>query len=1018
METVDFGNLCRQANEWRRQAADLDFLGEIALPQAELEQLLKILGRFHKRVDEPELSFALAVGAVNWAYWRGVDEEESKGFRHSFMTHSLGYSDLREWDRLWGPAIERAICDWSKQPPRFGTYRYVGLILRHAGVPHSKIPRLAQLLQDIDRNVGWPNVPAARDTQIQGYVGAFFGTGCIGEHLASEAGLAYLRSLCADLMLLRSRSPQSVDDLPGYRPGLLPALLAHLELGPRVPAPQSFQLPYVIFDPSSGRIELVFDERLIRRRDPIQCDQRERRLFDARLDLGPGGIEPASTYSGRLPDGRSWSVKGWRYTDSGAWALFRADGRLVTTHSHGDAVSTGDYLLAVIPSLNPTELWPDAADDGERFLPDGTECRLWHIRLSEGDDGKLPNLHVTTSVHPWLEVVNAGPMTRWTELDGVCPEQPIVNVGGWTNRNSRRFRLTLTSGVDQRDLHPSISSDGTTSIVLSELSVGVVAELSLVPVGFQHGPRVTQTMRVVRFPGRIDVADGLWPLDDEASLMMSVSDGLRVEANDDLQLDAHERRVKVLVPPNTNWASLRALKGDASLSLRFPVRRCSFSTSDSPVVPAIFDRALLREMCDLGASCRTFTVSAIPGCTVDLIARDREGNSRVWRRGLRLGSNGRLELPGTELVDVTRNEAGILEIVVNCDGFEVATGALFVEPVVTDLNTGPWPPTVDRYLQLLRQPLVTPEGLDVVAAAPSLYRHARVIAAADCAFGLSPLSPSAFRLPVSAADWIDRCRDLLSNQPHTPGLSAATWKSELLAWLKAAPLPICPVRWEAAVRSLIAEIDRKIDISGPLSRLLAGIADPSVPDGLVHGWKCYVDAEHRLQHGDQRIIQANSYFSAAARGTLPWSAIAERLSAWALLRAGAVPQFAKSVATLTPTVDCPGLTCTLRAVSSLLALKRPDDASHEPGGLELSPREDDRLLASAIEGNPGAWSRAAEKCWLSAWLGWRWSIIMGPNGEHREEYRGAALARVEDVPMRGRELLSVELRSGVPHPIS
>src|SRR5689334_21478466 len=115
MATLGLTELHQMSAEWRQQAADLDFLGEIALPPESLENLLASLGKFHRRVDEPELSFALAVGAVNWAYWRGVEDVESRGFIDSFMTHSIGFYDGREWHDVWGPAIERAICDWSNQ---------------------------------------------------------------------------------------------------------------------------------------------------------------------------------------------------------------------------------------------------------------------------------------------------------------------------------------------------------------------------------------------------------------------------------------------------------------------------------------------------------------------------------------------------------------------------------------------------------------------------------------------------------------------------------------------------------------------------------------------------------------------------------------------------------------------------------------------------------------------------------------------------------------------------------------
>lgn len=1017
MDLLDYQSLRQRSDGWRRQASDLDFLGEIALAQAELEHLLRSLGRYHQRVDEPELSFALAVAAVNWAYWRGVDEEESKGFRDSFMAHSLGYSDLRLWDRVWGPAIEEAICEWCKQPPRCGTYRYVGLILRHAGVPHAKIPRLAQLLQDIDRHEGWPNVPAVRDALLQGHVVALFGSGCIGEHLSSDAGLAYLRSLCADLQFLRSQPRREACDLPGYRPGLLAALLTKIDLGPKEAVRPTSTLPYVIFDLATGRVELVFDQKAVRRKE-VHCDQWERRLFDSRLDLGPGGVEPMTLYTGRQ-DGRTWSVKGWRYTEPGAWALLRADGRLVTTNQHDDPVPTGEYVLVLTASLNVKSLWSDASDDGERFLPDGAECRLWHIRVADGDNGKLPGLQVTTNVVPGVACVNADSITRWSQYDAVCSEAPVIQIGGWTGRNSRRFRLMLSTSDGHRDLHPEPDADGMASISLHDLPKGVSAEITLFPVGFQHGPRASHTIRVIRFAGRVSPEEGLWPATQEAILRVRVGEGLRLEGHDGVRVEGLAQDLALIVPPNTNWAPVTAFDGSAGLPLRFPVRRCSFCFSASPGEPAIFDRALVKEMCAPGIAARTFSMAAVPGAVASLVVRDRGGIGRAWRRGLRLGSNGRLEIPATELVDVIRNEQGVLEIAIDCNGFEVATGSVFVQPTAADLvDAKPWPLAVERYLRLIRQPAADAEDFEPIADVECLRQHAAIIVAVDRALGLSDVTPTPRLISSAAALWITRLDALLVDLPGLPASGAASWNAALLDWLNASPLPLSPVRWEAAARALIEEVERKVDISGPLSRMLAGETDPALPDGLVHGWSYYIEAEKQLSDAERTLLKAVPFFAHAARGTPPWSQVAERLKALSLLRAGAIPAFIDTVASFSPSDDCRGFDEDYRAIVCILAMRRPQGFAGNGNGLALSCREDDRLLGAALVAGDEGWLRAAGHCWLAAWLGWRVSAIIGSPAAQREECRRIALLHESKVPTRACDTVIEELRSGSARPVS
>jgi len=1015
MSELDYNDLCQQASQWMFEASDLDFLGEIALTQEELTPFQRALGRFHKRLGERELSFVLAVTAVNWAYWRGADDESS-GFRKSFMTDLLGHQDLRKWEDDWGPAIERAICGWSEQPRGAGAYRYVGLIYRHAGVPHVKIPQLAQLLKKIDDQFGWEHLRSVTNGDLEELVKSCFSIGCVRDHLKSEAGLGYLRSLSEDIMRLRSRRELS-HDLPGYRPGLLAALLEHLGPGgaraPSAPVP----LPYVSFESATGRIALVFDERLVRRQNAIECDQWPRALFDTRIDLGPGGLEPAPVYSGRLTGGGTWSTKGWRYTDSDAWALFRcADGRLVSTHSHDELVATGDYLLALTADVGIQSIWPEAEDDGERYLPDDTECRLWHVTLREGDEGKLPGLRITTSAQPWLECVNVGELTRWTTYDAVCSDAPRFLINGWTARTSRRFRLTLTTPQGTQDLNPPLSVAGTASIVLSDLAIGVEADISLTQVGYHQGPRFTQTLRVVRFPGSLEMEQSLWSPAQSVTLRGVVRGGIKLSGEEGARVDLKDGRVSVSVESGAKWASVSAITTGASLPLQLPVRRCSFCASENPGVPVLFDRLLLKQMCEATFPLNSLTISAIPGATVDILVRDYWGVQRVWRRGLRMGSNGRAEVPATEFVDVARNERGILEIFILVDGRAVPTESMFVDPTVSDLDTGPWTPLVTQYLKLLRQPLEDLKALDLLAQAPCLYRHAVLVMQADYALELSPIAPRLGTVTTTSS-WISKVQRLLNATPQSPGPEVALWKASLRACMDAAPVPLCPTRWDAAIRSRVADVDRRVDVSGPLVHLLSGERDPAVPDALSNGWTCYVNAQVGGPSADEQLIRANSYFAAFAHGTQPWDAIAKRLSAWTLLRAGAFKAFCKCVSEISPSEYARGLTSMLNVVASLLALEQPGEINTMQDGLGQSCREDDRLLAAAIAGEPDGWAHAADKCWLAAWLAWRRSVIMNLDRTVRESCRRVAETYLDTLQGRAFDILSDEIRSGAPRSI-
>jgi len=574
----------------------------------------------------------------------------------------------------------------------------------------------------------------------------------------------------------------------------------------------------------------------------------------------------------------------------------------------------------------------------------------------------------------------------------------------------------LTFGGTEHDVHPITSDDGIAKIVLKDLPIGVMAELSLIPVGFQHGPRATQSIKVVRFPGNVIIDDGLWPLNQSAKLLVSLSDGLTLASQDGAVVERYGSKLTVVIPPQSHWAPFSVTRDGVSIGLRFPVRRCSFSFADTPTESAIFDRAWLKKMCDPSTPRRGFIISAIPNAVVDLMVRNHDGVTRTWRRGLRLGSNGRLDLRATEVVDVARQESGILAIIVKCDRLEVETGAYFVQPSADDLESGPWPPSIAQYLRVLRSPLDSAEQLESVLDAPCLYRHALVFAETDLVLGLSTVSIRS-STTIAGLDWVTQIAALLASRPRAAGPSATEWKQRLSDWLNKSPVPFTPPRWQFFITAQIAELDRTVDISGPLQHLLFGKNDPAVPEGLTHGWRCYLDAAANVTTQDARLLQANDFIQSATRGNLPWSAVAHRLSAWTLLRAGALEAFVCSLKQMPASADCAALDADLHAIACILKMNPVLTNEHQSGGMEQSYRKDDQLLHAALWGAADHWAVASPTGWLSSWLAWRWSIIMNIEGEQRTAFRNHLYSLLDAIPLRARERVTEEFQSGSPHAI-
>jgi hypothetical protein len=147
---------------------------------------------------------------------------------------------------------------------------------------------------------------------------------------------------------------------------------------------------------------------------------------------------------------------------------------------------------------------------------------------------------------------------------------------------------------------------------------------------------------------------------------------------------------------------------------------------------------------------------------------------------------------------------------------------------------------------------------------------------------------------------------------------------------------------------------------------------------------------------------------------MPWSAVAERLSAWTLLQAGAVQNFLKCCKGFTPLPECCEIDAQIHDVTALLGLKPISSVRIASGGFHSSARKDDRMICSALIGDTDSWLRVAQECWLGAWLGWRWAVIMGLSKMDCERFRHFALNHSVAMPRRAESTVLEELVAGTP----
>jgi hypothetical protein len=948
---------------WGRCLAQADFLGEIALSEEDTLELMHLLGSEATAINgKLQLNpLALAVAAVNWAYWREADDG---AYVESFMLNIVGDCNRTRWLNDWGPTIEDAICGVIRgEQRREGPYRFVGLIARHAGVPHTKIQQLSALLGDLAEEPGWHELPRFADTFIIDRVNSHFSNGRnVSGYLTDPAGIAYIRSLCADLLWLAGPGSGHADDLPSYRPGLLAELRERLQAVPvaKVTAQRS-PMPFVQLDSSGLRLELIVPEALLRSGGGTCNQLKSGKLFLQRVAIGGTALPVDERFCGKLMDGSTWSTMGWTAASDDAWAIFRNDGRLLSTQRHGNAVPSGEYWMVCREGFDISGLSNKQKDD--EFVFAGVQCHLLRATLVAEDDGKLPKLRVGGQPQPWIECLNAGPLTGFTSFDAVCDGSTQLVIHDWSPAVERRYRLTATSNQVLLNTKLIPAEGGVHSVTFVEPPpVGAEVEVRLTPVGYRERERVAQVVRLVRFPGSLKVQQGLYPYHEGARV--------RVEVNGPISLTgpvvtyASARAIELSAESGSRTVSAILEQANAKLEIHIPVQRAGLWFEDEPGRPAIFDKQSLKDASEAEAG--VLVLCGLPDESVDLVAKFDDGG-KILRSALKLGANGLKTLAPIELLDVINPSSGVAALHLRTRGRLYDTGARVIEPTVRNLDPSSsfsveaLPCAAAAYMRLLRDEEAREGDAAALADVDWIDRRARLIRAVDAVLA-EPVLPAPEQAPrKDDRPWLSQLTEFCS---CTPGNAAelGAWSSSGTELLSSCPLPHRPSRWNEQLQRRIADVTRQIDLVGPLNAVLRGGNAAGPAFAISHGWGRYaaVPGPSHFQLGEI----ANGLARLENRPA-PWGPFAKRLRAWVLLRLGYRKHFIEDVraskATGHADVDASleGLDAAMNAIADLLASGHVHPAL--PKAPFLSRREDDRLLMAALAGGHTEWRCVAEQ---------------------------------------------------------
>ncbi len=995
-----------------------------------------------------EAKLALARAAVEVCF----EHEESGGLVVPFMRH-LGVLDedigKREWNDSIGPAVKFAIERWAGSIPYFPhSYKNVGPVRVHTGVPRLMIPRFARLIYNLACDHGLDTVVALASATLQQSVAdAFAGTRFASEFLSSEAGEELVRASAA--VLGRSGWPVRRDIAgvvaaePGFHAGFLHRLVHELNQlldsegrKPIKGVPRSLWPVLTVFE-DQGRLGLRFPGLSRTRKCRYtwsQCGAYSS-VIKSVMYLGPG-VRHEGIFSGTIEqgdvDGR-WSISAWPRKGS-RWAVFDLRGAILGSQGESSELPAGEYLLAIAGDLLASAQQESGFDIRAELGPLDTDggsdggFTLLHVALAAGCAALADACIGPTSTSPRLEVDTTHPLAGFTpEVDTVLRlGEPNIRVTGWTAERGSHFRVVM-------------ESDGVVTDVTSQLRPWGEAHRLVLPNRPHTG--------LIRIEGRgrrsgssrseSATSYAVWP---EVSLLKSAAIlGANhcgaVTVNTTAALDvvdssgnAMSRTVKIAPPLDEVSFVLRIDREELLVAARIPRARMS--------APWYLGTPLILDVAVVGASDRGLSTGRIGDFIIS--AASRKG----WSLSLRTGSGtftlfevsdysaerpavGKYPLRWSQISDAVRAAEGAVGVFELCqydqrlslDAAMIDSTALSTPDAARNVPDG-IPEELSTTLQALRalQSGSPPPDAGVGTSVDSLQGvldswmlGARIVHGIE-----SRLEGKSRRL----AALIRRSHDRL--RPSEAMVLLGQWnelKPEEVLVACGIPRTHWPERW----RSILSDTENRLkagcDLTGLLRQLRKAVIEKSpapsdAPDGLVMGLKNYRRAFSTDAVDVQRVAAtwALHQFNAASKVAVePWREVATAFYLLTMLRRGYVTQFLADADRLAVSGAIPA--------SVMYIVQNLRGGNRSVAGTEctwcisdVSPLDDDAVLVALSQKDSTGASES--RSWLTLWLHWR-DTTTTTNGNEFGILRLAS-ARMDEIPdtLQDRDRIVSELEFG------
>jgi hypothetical protein len=618
--------LASKGQEYRNRLRDeeLVFLGELHLSECETDELFRDIRRCRYLGASDDLRAALAVAAVHAAVYAA---ESATSYISVFLSRLQMPNENRAWEE-YGWEILHFLSEHFNEEDRPGAFRYVRPILNHAGISYRALPAFAKFVDKLFSSCG-PSFTVDEYERCSASVSSSFAR----RFLVEGPGLEFTRDVIRILERYKYGAvpTESLDHLPGYRPGFWRELLEHMP-----PSQGSATAPAKRFADPAEYLDLD-NSRLVWRFDGQGVASRAYRMNGTVVNFTTENIRSPRVFGGTVqPDGTytSWELNAWG-PGAGDIGLFRAsDGRFVT--AGGDqggeftTVTPGRYY-AVAPS-HITFPVDNVVEEGS-WLEDDSDAdphRTWCINLEPGSELKHLGIRATGSAVPSLSftATDATPFSLTAVFSRVLP---AVRVKGWSEAASRNYTVLLDVGSGPTCQDSAISE----GMLCVKVPVPSQGRLWIEPRGRSRHPSLSLSnlsFTVLPSPLRWVIPTEPYGMSDEVPIVLESEAAATVDWKSPVQ-QVMPGRWKLQPGFRVAEGTIRISNLRVPFSIPVP-RTAIYAPGVGHNVPVIWIDEEPRH---------ALLAWALPGEPAALELQDQDGSWKLWDIGV-IPSSGRREL--------------------------------------------------------------------------------------------------------------------------------------------------------------------------------------------------------------------------------------------------------------------------------------------------------------------------------------------------------------------------------------